>query len=104
MNITMNRDQFIAFLQGYYIDKKVNIEEALNLISEYCIEHHKSEDSVKKLIEFLTKDASIINAFLINPINYYECKFIIYKLEAPNKYEDLLNANIIDDKNVILIF
>lgn len=100
----MNRDQFIAFLQGYYIDKKVNIEEALNLISEYCIEHHKSEDVVKKLIEFLIKNASIINGCLIDPIDYYEHKFNIYKLYENNKYRDLLNTNIIDDKNVILIF
>lgn len=100
----MNRDQFVSFLQSYYINKKINIEESLNLISEYCREHHKNEDSIKKLIEFITKNIAVINMFLIDPINYYERKFIICKLKNPNKYRDLSNADIIDAKNVILIF
>lgn len=104
MSIIMDRDQFIAFLQGYYINKKINIEEALNLISEYCIEHCKNEDSIKNLIELLTNNTAIINSFLIDPIDHYERKFNICKLYKNKSYKEFTNSCIISNEKVILIF
>ena len=104
MSITMNRDQFVSFLHNYYINNRIDIKESLNLISEYCIEHCKNEDSIKNLIELLTKNTAIISSFLIDPIDYYEHKFNICKLYKNNRYEELINTGITSNKKVILIF
>lgn len=64
---------------------EVPIHKALKAITDYCLEKGKSDIDISVLREYLERDVTMLSSCLNQALEYFEGKFMIYKLwSAPN--------------------
>ena len=80
----MDRNETIELSRLAAFDK-VPIPKALKAITDYCLEKGKSDINISVLREYLARDVVMLGSCLNQALEYFERKFVIYKLwSAPN--------------------
>ena len=59
---------------------EVPIHKALKAITDYCLEKGKSDIDTSVLREYLERDVTMLGSCLNQALEYFERKFVIYKL------------------------
>lgn len=80
----MDRNETIELSRLVAFDE-VPIPKALKAITDYCLEKGKSDIGISVLKEYLARDVVMLGSCLNQALEYFERKFVIYKLwSAPN--------------------
>lgn len=92
----MNRSKLIIILEGINGNYNgINVEDALDVIKDYCLEHNKTMEQIKHLIGFFRFKHNFLYTCLNISLEYYEKKFHINKWYS--------KPDVLGQKQVLLI-
>lgn len=72
----MNRDEILSCLQTTRID----IQKAIECITEYCKDNNKAEDKIDKLVSLLMQNQMLLQSCFRTALDYLSVKYEINKV------------------------
>ena len=85
----MDRNETVELSRLAAFDK-MPIHKALKVITDYCLEEGKSERDIAVFRGYLATNPAMLAFCLNQALEYFEKKFVIYKLwSAPNLLDNM---------------
>lgn len=81
----MDKEFIIRAAKDFNINKKIEQEDAIIIMTEYCLEHNKPKDKIQELISALCSVPFLLSEYYTKALNYYLDKYKITELYHNNK-------------------